>query len=105
MARRRPFDEEFDLHGYTLERAKQEIQFRFPRFLRQHGRCFVKIIVGQGKHSPGGTPVLLLQLPPWLESEGRRSLEVRDVQRGRDQASLEVQIGKKPAPENPEKYD
>ncbi len=54
-----------DLHGASVERAR-EMLVAFLAAERAHGRPLVLVIVGKGRHSPGGRGVLRGEVADWL---------------------------------------
>jgi DNA-nicking Smr family endonuclease len=54
-----------DLHGHDRASAESELR-RFLRTTRTRGHTLVLIIVGKGRHSPGGHAVLRGALGEWL---------------------------------------
>jgi len=54
-----------DLHGATVARARKELA-AFLATERARGRSLICIIVGKGRHSPGGHAVLRGELADWL---------------------------------------
>jgi len=58
-------DAELDLHGLTIQQAKQEL-FKFLHFCLQDGLHCVRIIHGKGYRSENNLPVLKNELNLWL---------------------------------------
>lgn len=58
---------ELDLHGYDSDAARRRVA-RFVARERQSGRELVLVIVGRGRHSPGGRAVLRDEIAEWLTS-------------------------------------
>lgn len=54
-----------DLHGMTLDQAKENLLFFLRESYLQGHRC-VLIVTGRGKNSPGGQPVLRRETETWL---------------------------------------
>lgn len=92
MAKRREPDYSFDLHGWGADQAKLEAERRLREIRAGGVSCLVRIITGRGEHSPNGEPVIGDAVKEWLESEGRRTVNVSDVQWAPDRGSLLVQI-------------
>ncbi len=92
MARQQQPSHEIDLHGKTKDQAISETHQRLLRIRAGRKSCKVKIITGRGEHTPDGMGVLGPAVKQWLEGEGRRSVNVSDVQWARDRGSLLVQI-------------
>lgn len=59
-----------DLHGFTVDEAKVEIELFFRNTLRRRLRC-IKIIHGRGLRSPDG-PVLKKAVIQWLSGRFRK---------------------------------
>lgn len=56
-----------DLHGFDAKSARRELR-RFVAGARARGHVLVLVIVGKGRHSPGGLPVLRNEIGDWLMS-------------------------------------
>ncbi len=56
---------ELDLHGYSQVEAREELN-KFLRACSERGLFCVRVIHGQGHHSPNQRPVLKRRLPEWL---------------------------------------
>jgi DNA-nicking Smr family endonuclease len=54
-----------DLHHHDVEAARKRTA-RFLSHARAHGRELVLLIVGRGRHSPGGQGVLRHEVANWL---------------------------------------
>jgi len=61
---------EIDLHEYTVEGAIEYLSSLLDGLPLRGG--LVYIIVGKGKHSPGGVGVLRLAIPQWIDTVGKR---------------------------------
>ena len=83
---------EIDVHGKNRRQAIDEVHQRLLRIRAGRKSCKVRIITGRGEHTPDGIAVLGPAVKEWLDSEGRRSVNVSDVQWARDRGSLLVQI-------------
>lgn len=59
---------ELDLHGYSQQEARNELN-EFLKASFGLGLSCVRIIHGQGHHSPNQQPVLKKRLPEWLRSK------------------------------------
>jgi DNA-nicking Smr family endonuclease len=56
-----------DLHGETTESARRLLA-AFLAAERRPTRALVLVIVGKGRHSPGGEPVLRREIATWLSA-------------------------------------
>ena len=56
---------ELDLHGHSQQEARRDLH-RFLGECVSRGLTCIRIIHGQGHHSPNQTPVLKKRLPEWL---------------------------------------
>jgi DNA-nicking Smr family endonuclease len=54
-----------DLHGHDLRSARAAL-LNFLAAERARGRALVLVIVGKGKHSPGGRAILRQEVATWL---------------------------------------
>ena len=59
------FRSELDLHGMTIEEARQQLAI-FLQECRRSGECYVRIVHGKGHHSPDRQPVLRGKVRQWL---------------------------------------
>lgn len=57
--------DELDLHGYSLDGARQALIEFFKYAIRRGLRC-VRVVHGKGMRSPGGEPVLKTRVRAWL---------------------------------------
>lgn len=57
--------DELDLHGTSVEAARQRVE-RFVLESQARGLRCVRIVHGRGRNSPSGVPVLKQSLPRWL---------------------------------------
>jgi DNA-nicking Smr family endonuclease len=69
-----PIDARLDLHGFTAEQARGQLE-TFLRTMRTRGERCVLVIHGKGEHSPHGTGILRGEIGAWL-SQGTASESV-----------------------------
>lgn len=60
-----PIDASIDLHGATLDRARERLQIFLQHCLTEEYRC-IRIVHGKGYGSANREPVLLFQIRRWL---------------------------------------
>jgi|SRR5690625_316140 len=60
-----PLEASIDLHGATLDQARQRLQHFLQHCLAEEYRC-IRIVHGKGYRSLNGEPVLLIQIRRWL---------------------------------------
>ena len=65
--------DKIDLHNYTVERAIEYLASQLDGLPLRGG--LVYIIVGKGKHSPGGIGVLRNAIPKWIDTVGKPYIE------------------------------
>ncbi len=63
--------EDLDLHGFTQDEARRELD-AFLREASRLGHSCVRIIHGKGRNSPGNEAVLRKKVPQWLSHRRNR---------------------------------
>jgi DNA-nicking Smr family endonuclease len=61
-----PIEATLDLHGLTLDKAYQELEF-FIKKRSMYGNKVVLIITGKGRGSPKGHPTIKQQFKDWID--------------------------------------
>ncbi len=68
------FDEELDLHGFTVEQAMHRLS-RFIASARKRGKRRVLVVTGKGHRSKDGIGKIRKATEQWIQQRGKRAVE------------------------------